>query len=373
MGQRLWQWLSRVIAGRMRQRVTRAGIGFTLTLCLVVVLAFLSGNNLLFLLLACLLAMFLMSGFLSRLSLAGLELDFVFSEHISARRSVLARMKLHNEKSWMPSFSIVVGGAAGSAYSSELHFPALPGGSTLEQMVEVHFARRGWHQENSFQIKTRFPFGFAERQALVTLRREVLVYPCLDPQPGLDRILGQLEQEVAAQVRGKGHDFYRIRAYEHGESARSVDWKATAHTGELQVREFARNEEPLVEICLDLHIGDAGHTWFERAIDCVAFLCWELSGQGARIRFRTQNFDRTIPAEADVYTILKYLALAEPMPTRNVVEPSREETLQVVLSAYPSRWSLAGWHSAQFVDLAGISGGPPDAAGSASGNARPGS
>ena len=41
--------------------------------------------------------------------------------------------------------------------------------------------------------------------------------------------------------RGRGHDFYRIRPYETLESARHVDWKATAHTRDLQVREYAGN------------------------------------------------------------------------------------------------------------------------------------
>jgi len=345
----LLQRIRHAVAGRMRQRVTKAGFGFSLTLALVAAVAFLSGNNLLFLLLACLIAMLLLSGFLSRLSLAGLELDFVFPEHISARSTVLARMRLHNEKSWMASFSISVAGAKGSAYSSELYFPMLPSSGTVEEGVKVSFERRGRHRENSFRIRSRFPFGFAEREVQVTLRREALVYPCLRPRPDFDRILRQLEGSMEAMIRGRGHDFYRIRPYEHGEEARMVDWRATAHTGELQVREFAREQDPLVEIFFDLQVPHGQEDWFEQAIECAAYLCWQVSARAARVRFRTQNFDREIPVEGDIYTILKYLALVESVLTKAVVGPRHEDSLRVLVSASPARLAAAGWEDAELV------------------------
>jgi uncharacterized protein (DUF58 family) len=357
MHRQLWRRLSYALAGGMRQRVTRSGLGFTALISVVGTIAFLSANNLLFLVLASLLATLLLSGFVSRLSLAGLELDFQFPEHISARRIILARMKLKNEKSWMPSFSIHVSGAPGSVYSDELYFPLLPGGATVEEIVEVGFARRGLHTENGFLLASRFPFGFAERRVLVTLRREVLVYPCLEPHPVVDEFLARLRGELEAIVRGRGHDFYRIRPYEVGESARHVDWKATAHTGEFQVREFARDLEPLVEIFLDIQTSEEHRVWFEQAVDCSAFLCWQIARRGARLRFRTQEFDLSVPVEGDVYTILKYLAQVETKRGRSVIAPGREDSLQVVLTVAPKRHIDAGWHDARLLGLDAFGGG----------------
>ena len=352
----LWPRLRRAVESRFHQRVTTAGFGFSLTISLVAVLAFLTANNLLFLVLTCLLATLLISGFLSRLSLAGLKLDFRFPEHVSARRRVPVRMKLENEKTWMPSYSIHVGGAPGSVYSSELYFPMLAGGSTVEETVDVYFARRGPHSENSFVLRSRFPFGFAERHDEVTLPREVLVYPCIDPQPEFEAILRRLEGEMEIQARGHAYDFYRIRPYEHLESARHVDWRATAHTGELQVREFAREQDPLVEIFLDLNVADEHRRWFEQAVDCSAYLGWEVTRRGARLRFRTQNFDITSPAEGDVYTILKYLALVEPKRTRTTLSPGREDSLQVVFSAAPAPPADSGWLDAHWMGLHAFDG-----------------
>ena len=206
-----WRRLQNALAGDMRQRITLAGLGFAAAVAVVAALAFSSGNNLLYLLLALMIAMLLVSGFLSRLSLAGLELDILFPEHVPARRNVTGRLKLTNEKSWMPSFSIHARGLAGAAQISPLYFPVLAGGAAIEEPVQVRFARRGRQARNSFVLCSRFPFGFGERRVTVTPPRDVLVYPALDAQPGFERILARLQGEMEEQVRGRSTDFYRIR------------------------------------------------------------------------------------------------------------------------------------------------------------------
>src|SRR5918996_2428517 len=106
-------------------KVTRGGVLFTLAVVLVAAAALISANNLLFLVLAAMLATMMVSGFVSRLCLAGLELDFLVPEHASARRQVPAKLYLRNLKFWMPSFSIyVVGQGDNPAVSiSPLSFP----------------------------------------------------------------------------------------------------------------------------------------------------------------------------------------------------------------------------------------------------------
>ncbi len=331
-----------------RQKLTRAGFGFSAASVVVGVAAFVSANNLLFLLLAAMLATLLVSGFVGRLSLASLALDFEIPEHVSARQPMRARVRVHNEKRWMASYSIQVRGTGESVFSAPIHFPVIPGRTLLEQTVDVVFARRGRHRENSFQFTTRFPFGFAERRIQVKLPREVLVYPSLEARPGFETLLVTLTGEMEAQQRGRGHDFYRIRPYEPLESARHVDWKATAHIGQLQVREFAREQDPLVEIFLDIEASD-DHDWFEQAVECCAFLAWRVSRMEARLRFRTQEFDLCLPAEGDVYTILKYLALVSARKGRVPIAPPDEDSYPIVFSPMPGRFLDQGWANARMV------------------------
>jgi uncharacterized protein (DUF58 family) len=338
-----WRRVRSVWSQGLRQQVTRAGLAYMAALAIITLAAFLSANNLLFLILAAMLSTLLVSGFISRLGIAGLELDLVLPEHISARRKVRTGIRLKNLKSWIPSFSIHLAGAPESGLDSILYFPVIPGGAVVEESVELYFPRRGAHSERSFQFSTRFPFGFAERRELVTARHDVVVYPCLDPQPGFEGLLASVRGEMEALQRGRGHDFYRIRPYEALESARHVDWKATAHTGNLQVREFARDQDDRVLIYFDLDASLENEAWFETAVDCAAFLAFRLAERGAHLRFQTQEFDLTLPDEGDIYMVLKYLALVTPRKGKPPLAPDDTASFHIVFSANPERMSALGW------------------------------
>jgi uncharacterized protein (DUF58 family) len=325
----------------LRQQVTGAGVAYTAALGVVGAGAFISANNLLFLIFAAMLSTLLVSGFISRLGIAGLEINLLVPEHISARRKIRAGIRIRNLKKFVPSFSIHLAGSKESGFDAILYFPAIPGGATLEEPVELYFPRRGTQRERTFQFSTRFPFGFSERREMVTAQHDILVYPCVDAQPGFESLLAGVRGELEAQQRGRGHDFYSIRPYEALESARHVDWKATAHTGDLQVREFAREQDQRVVMYLDLDTDQ--EEWFESAIDCAAFFAFQLAGRGTQVRFCTQEFDLSFPEDGDVYTILKYLALVSPMRGKPPAAPDDPSSFQIVFSENPQRMSALGW------------------------------
>jgi uncharacterized protein (DUF58 family) len=348
--------LRAAVRRRIRYRITRGGLLFTLAVLLVAAAAGVSANNLMYLILATMISTLLVSGFISRLCLAGLELDLMLPEHISAGRPARAKLFVRNLKGWMPSFSIQVTGVPERALAAlgrsiepsailtmPVYFPVIPGGAMLEEIVDVKFDRRGAQRQNSFVFTTRFPFGFLDKIARVTLPREVLVYPSIEPQPGFAELLSAIVGEIETHMVGLGRDFYRIRPYEAYESARHLDWKASAHTGDLQIREFAREQERAVEIFLDRDVPEHLEEWFESAIECCSFLSWSLWQMGAGIRFRSQQFDIRVPEEGDVYAILKYLALVFPQTGKPAETPADESSFQIVLSAKPGRFRDLGW------------------------------
>lgn len=339
----LWRKLREWMEAGVRQHITRAGLVYTFTLVVVAFAAFASANNLLFLILAAMLATFMVSGFISRLSLAGLEVEFLHPEHISARRKVAGRVIVRNDKIWIPSFSIQLAGTENAGMGSVLYFPAIPAKARLEDTVECYFPKRGRYSENTFCFSTRFPFGFTERRIHVRVQHDIVVYPPVDPRPGFDQMFFSLTGDMAAWLRGRGGDFYRIRPYEAFESARHVDWRATAHTGELQVREFSREQEQAILLFLDLEQNDPDT--FEASVDTSAYLAWNLAQRSARLRFCTQQVSFRYPEDGDVYTILKYLALVSPV--RGMVAPAPDDQygFQVIISAAPGRLAEAGWAS----------------------------
>ena len=72
-----WHSFRHALERRIRYRVTRRGLWFLVALAVTALAAVVSANNLLFLVLAAMLATLLISGLLGSLALAGLEVDFV--------------------------------------------------------------------------------------------------------------------------------------------------------------------------------------------------------------------------------------------------------------------------------------------------------
>jgi len=271
--------------------------------------AFISANNLLFLVFSSMLALLLVSGFLSRLVLSGLELELLLPEHVSARAPTPARVRIRNLKRLTPSFSIEL--AAPPVLRTPLYLPLIPGRAVIEAPVDLTFPHRGRHRENLFRISTKFPFGFLRRTMMVALRRETIVYPVLEPQEDAEAWFAEIAGEIETNARGAGQDFHRIRPYETTDGARMVDWKSTAHSGSLQVREFSRERQRAVEVFFDRMVQPGEGAAFERALERCAFLVWELSGRDVEILFRSQRFDMAVPDDGEVYAILRFLALTE--------------------------------------------------------------
>ena len=98
----------RWIGYKMEYRITREGWIYIGGIIIVALAALNTGNNLLFLILASLIAIILMSGILSSITLTGIELRLELPEHIFAGQTVRADVELENEKLTLPVFSLRV-------------------------------------------------------------------------------------------------------------------------------------------------------------------------------------------------------------------------------------------------------------------------
>ena len=175
--------------------------------------------------------------------------------------------------------------------------------------LELRFDRRGCYREDSFGLATRFPFAFFTKTRHVALAREVLVYPRVEPTDEALEILPLVRGEWESFVRGRGSDLYRIREYMPEDSARHVDWKATAKSGSLKVREFAREDER--KLCIAFDNPEAGlisEADYERAVDLAASLAWHFSTQDAEVSFMIPGR----PRSRDLHEFLAWLATVEP-------------------------------------------------------------
>src|SRR5258707_2266165 len=100
----------RVGARRVREaldfEVTRAGAMYAIVGLLIGIAALNTGNNLLYIIVAAMLAAIVVSGIASALSLRGLELELKIPEHIFAGTDVSATVCVRNPRRRIPSLSI---------------------------------------------------------------------------------------------------------------------------------------------------------------------------------------------------------------------------------------------------------------------------
>lgn len=309
---RIWQRLKKALRPRIAQRITRAGLWFTITILLTGVGAFLSANNLIFLILSALLATLVVSGNLNRLTLAGLEVEFEPPEHLFARENASGRILIRNTKSWFPSFALRLSSANENGLRRPMFIPLIAPGEVVSFYAEVRFGQRGRYRENGFAFSSRFPFGFAERRAGVTLLAEVLVYPELEEHHLTEPLFVELLAEAEARRQGRGTEFHQLRPYRFEDDARHIDWRTSARHGEMYLREYAVEQLEDVELWLDLGGWQAPE--FEQAVRAVATQSFELSRRGLGVKLRTQEREIPVPDRADIYGLLKYLALVELEP-----------------------------------------------------------
>jgi uncharacterized protein (DUF58 family) len=249
-------------------------------------------------------------------------------------------------------------------FEGMVYFPFLPPKAELAADIELCFDRRGRHCESGFGVATRFPFSFLTKTRDVALQREILVYPAIEPPDEMFEILPLVRGEWESFERGRGSDLYRIREYMPEDSARHVDWKATAKSGSLKVREFAREDERKLRIVFDNpQQGAISESSYERAVSLAASLAWHFSSQAAEISFAIPGSRYTDPHE-----FLAQLAVIEPrndsqtphsprlcMGSHNVLAELGESATSeynIVLTARP-RGSVptALWDSSYFIFL----------------------
>jgi uncharacterized protein (DUF58 family) len=346
----------RVVARRVRDalnyEVTREGLIYLLLILLIGVAALNTGNNLLFIVVAAMLAAVLVSGIVSAVMISGLEVELHLPHHVFAGQSYAGAVLLHNRR-WLPVFSISVvppiqkedrpvwrwqrsefvypparsGRRAiirwpdfaftkfhpphrpPPVFEQSMYLPYLPGGHRQSAELNLRFPRRGLYAQRGIGISTRFPFSFLAKTRTIALNQEVLVFPSVEATDEMFEVLPMITGELETNQRGRGSDLYRIRDYEPEDSARHVDWKATAKSGELKVREYTREDERRVCIIFDNPApGVLDTERYERAINLAASLAWHFFEENSELSFAAPS----LAGDPDVYGFLEYLALASP-------------------------------------------------------------
>src|SRR5438128_9831514 len=371
----------RVAASRVRDAfdydVTAVGIIYVLAVLLIGIAALNTGNNLLYIIVAAMLAAVLISGIASAAVLRDLELELRLPEHVFAGTAFSGAILLRNRRRWVPAFSISVlainkekatqhwqwmpakfsfppGRPAGPKvlappviFQGSAYFPYVPPKAELSAELELRFDRRGRYQQDKLGLATRFPFAFLRKTRRVALAREIVVYPSVEPPDEFFQVLPLITGEFESFTRGRGSDLYRIREYMPEDSARHVDWKATAKSGSLKVREFSREDDRKLRIVFDNPSpGVVPEPAYENAVRLAASLAWHFAREDTTLSFAAPDYKGV----NDIHSFLSYLALVEPQVSASVIEAiDISDEYNIILTSRPRASIPAVWWACSYL------------------------
>lgn len=256
----------------------------------------------------------------------------------------------------------------------------LPPGGRVSLSYRIRGHRRGRFVLGPLHLRLRDPFGVAVRRHDLTLTDELIVYPPVWRLPAGLPLGGRRapEGEGRARPRTSGDELATVREYVRGDDLRKVHWRATAHRGELMVRQDEAPEDPRATIVLDrragAHRGSGPTSSFETAVAAAASVAYHLAERGFTLRLVGER-DQLSARAARCEQLLEQLATVQTSPTaelpgiwRALARRSAGRGVLVAITALPDATHLRrmvtagrdfGVRIALLLDTATFAGEPP--------------
>lgn len=301
--------------------VTRAGRWYIGILLFIGVAAINTGNNLLYLVVATLLSIIIISGILSESTLRGVKVRTEVPGRVFKGRPALVYLRIKNSKSRVPSFSFTVRELTGAADAQDVYVLKLDPGTEIRRTASATFDRRGRVRITGVRVATRFPFGIFRKSKTELSTTEIIVYPDIFSGPRTSEAYKrQTTGDVYGGRKGHGTQIHSLRQYTLSDDSRFIHWMSAGRTSGLLLKEFEKEMEKKVTIVFENHGGGAPER-FEAAVDSAATAVADHLARGYLVGLKTLSSD--IPpraGQAQLDALLYRLALIEPVGT--VSEPS---------------------------------------------------
>ena len=263
---------------RVRVRPNRDGLWFIALLFGVLAAAVNTGNNLLYVVLACLLSLLVVANVLAEVNLRGVVVrrelpDEVFAETpaagflvIRSRRPRGQSWTIHVEDLAAIDLDVDTDGAPVLAQGVALVIP--PNGE-VRVPVRWVFSERGPARLGVLRVSSSFPFGILRRSRTLVHNESLLVYP----RPGEGGANGRSAAQGVfvddPSRKGTSEDVIGFRAYVPGDSLRDIHWTTSARSAQPMVVQRAGQVSREVVIRLDVAQGPALEAALRRATGAV--------------------------------------------------------------------------------------------------------
>ena len=295
-------WQERVrerVREGIRHRVTPLGAMIVTLLLASGILSFSTSQNVFFLLFSLLLASILISSFVNRLMLAGLEVRLDLPLHPLAGEALPCVLTVENQKRWLASFALEAVVPVGRRF----YLPCVAAGGRAAVEMDVTWERRGVPAPVIVELSTRFPFGFSVRRTRVRAAMERAIYPAIGERPGFAEVLQEAKLRAAGLSGAAEPEFSHLREYVAGDDRRRIAWGKSAAGRDWIVKAMSGQQDERLRMRFDLGSPD-----FERLVSLAAYLTWELCFLGVNFDFLVGDSAIAVVERNDAYTVLRLLA-----------------------------------------------------------------
>jgi uncharacterized protein (DUF58 family) len=292
--------------------VTSEGRRFLFFTLAIGIAAMNTGNNLFYLLLAMMLSVIVISGFLSEHCLRRLSFHRHVPDLIMAHQPATVSLSVTNRNRRFPSFSLRLLDVVDRCdVDRGLFIGQLPAQRSILLSYPVRATRRGQLRLEQVRAETLFPFGLFLKRALYQSETTVLVGPPVRHLSlrFVDELLGE-GQGHALPHRGHGTALYNLRQYQPGDDSRAIHWMTTARTAQLIVRETEAEDQRRITAMLTCTAPDDLDALFERSVTLVASILWELSERQYPLRLVVDGEDSGFGSGSEhLLSMMRLLAL----------------------------------------------------------------
>ena len=236
-------------------RATRAGWCFIAIIFGVGFAALNTGNNLLYLVLALMLAFLVLSGLLSEASLRGISVVRRLPRELIARSGNRVVLRVQNAQKRVASFAISledqVESDAGPRTVGRSFALRVGPRESADRSYLFEPARRGDLRFDRIRVSTRFPFGLFVKSVELEAEETTLVFPEIRAVGvPLEIARAGLDPEERAGRTRRGDDVAGLREFLPGDGLGRVNWRRSLRTGRLLVGEREGEASGEVEVVL---------------------------------------------------------------------------------------------------------------------------
>jgi uncharacterized protein (DUF58 family) len=244
----------------------------------------------------------------------------------------------------------------GPRETARITIASLRAGQHLDAAYRLPASRRGVLELGPLELERRDLLGVASRRRIVAPLVEVVVAPRTYELPMPDLGHGVLGRHLLTQAQRLGAgEFHSLRDYVEGDEPRLINWRASARTEELKVRQHTAEgvRRCIVVLDVDHDVYGGGHGTgsdaFERAVTAAGSLVESGDRAGLTTRFViTGGIDLRGPEVAA--STLRVLARVLPGPQIDELERDPGEGLGLVVVVTASTAASAWRRSEQLLD-----------------------